>query len=562
MIVDYSDPKVTLNQVYRATTAGSTAVLGTCVIGPLYTIRSYKSNGQALLLASDEDFVATTGIAAKAIGDLIGADANATIDAVKIFVKDAQIQYYDSSSKAITVGANSTLTIAGQKFSGNAMTTKLTVEVGDKVKYYTADSESKQTVVTETTADSITLAAAIQAGASLTKITIAKVTDVYLDNTAYSITTNTVTVKANPKVTIDLGSGSQTYTVIGGNFYVQYRKLNQTYKNRINVIAASTDAQVEEELGQVCADNPLAMAVACATYAASGRFVYYVTIDSDSLENYLEAFDLIAQNDAIHGVVPCTSDMSILKELKNRIVALTGSQTTAEVIPFFKYLYGSVDVPAEVTNKAQTIADIIQKNVLKSERASIVFADGATHNGIEVPNYCVAAAVAGLRSAAYPHAPLSNVVLPGIQVANTHGFTASNMKNLGANGFLRIGQNASGSTVILRQLTSAASNDVNKDEQSIVCDIDSICLNIKNTGARLVGNANISPALIDLLRVQLTNNLDSYMYYTNQLIGPQLLSASLDKIEQSQVHKDRIYATITGQPPKPFNRFHITFRMV
>ena len=254
--------------------------------------------------------------------------------------------------------------------------------------------------------------------------------------------------------------------------------------------------------------------------------------------------------------------MAILKELKNRIVDLTGSETTAEVIPFFKYLYASVDVPEEVTNKAQTIADIVQKNVLKSERASIIFADGAMHNGIEVSNYCVAAAVAGLRSAAYPHAPLSNVVLPGIQVANTHGFTSSNMKNLGANGFLRIGQNANGDTVVLRQLTSAAADDVNKDEQSIVCDIDSICINIKNTGADLVGNANISPALIDLLRVQLITNLDDYTYYTNQLIGPQLLSASLDQIYQSQVHKDRIYASITGQPPKPFNRFHITFRMV
>lgn len=51
------------------------------------------------------------------------------------------------------------------------------------------------------------------------------------------------------------------------------------------------------------------------------------------------------------------------------------------------------------------------------------------------------------------------------------------------------------------------------------------------------------------------------MLYVNDLIGPQLLSGALLSIKQDAVYKDRIYAELEGEPPKPFNRFHITFYM-
>lgn len=42
MITDYKDPIVTLNQVYRASTVGTTPVLGACIIGPNYFVRIYE----------------------------------------------------------------------------------------------------------------------------------------------------------------------------------------------------------------------------------------------------------------------------------------------------------------------------------------------------------------------------------------------------------------------------------------------------------------------------------------------------------------------------------------
>ena len=109
--------------------------------------------------------------------------------------------------------------------------------------------------------------------------------------------------------------------------------------------------------------------------------------------------------------------------------------------------------------------------------------------------------------------------------------------------------------------SSAATGDVNYDEQSIICNIDSIGLSLKVTGRDLVGNTNISPTLINILEAELNAKLDIYKTYVNDLIGPQLLSGSIISIKQDSVYKDRIYASLDGEPPKPFNRFHITFYM-
>ena len=50
MIANYSDPIVTLNQVYKASEEGTTPVLGACVIGPHYIVRKYEDLGEGLFL--------------------------------------------------------------------------------------------------------------------------------------------------------------------------------------------------------------------------------------------------------------------------------------------------------------------------------------------------------------------------------------------------------------------------------------------------------------------------------------------------------------------------------
>lgn len=53
---------------------------------------------------------------------------------------------------------------------------------------------------------------------------------------------------------------------------------------------------------------------------------------------------------------------------------------------------------------------------------------------------------------------------------------------LGANGIWLIGNNAAGIAINRRQVTSAAADDLNYDEQSLTTNVDSFILVIKHVG--------------------------------------------------------------------------------
>ena len=83
-------------------------------------------------------------------------------------------------------------------------------------------------------------------------------------------------------------------------------------------------------------------------------------------------------------------------------------------------------------------------------------------------------------------------------------------------------------------------------------------------GEDIVGCSNITPALIKALSDTITGVMEKYTVNLtgNVYVGPQLLSWSLDAIYQDPQALDHIIAVITCEPPKPFNRFIITVRVV
>ena len=616
MIQNYSDPKVTLKQQYTAVTVGTSATLGACVIGPNYrSLFSYKKNGDNVKLANAMTYsnaLYSSGLTAVSTPQVIQDQVPVLKPAgVSILAMQAQV-IYDGITNALTSGdlrrTHKTLskvefqndyTILKIKYTDNTYgefdnVDFLIPKVGDVISCLSSGPSYQFSVTGYIFNDSgvitgirVQLDPSYPSGVSgipsnynpHTALFLRTLASVYVDSASVQVTNtndgSTVAVLSAP-LTEPLSLAGQdkvSYMIRKtGPVYMQYQGIDYQYVGKVGVIAATTDAQVQQVLGQIDPKNPLACAVACACAAAGSNFVYFTAVedvsqvsdaqlDTQLTKVYTDALDLVIDNDAIHGIVPCTTNKAVLSNLLSKAIAASDEQ-----IPHFKYLYTSVDIPqysdADVYPHTAVTSQLIAQKVFSDKRGIITFADGPKHNGIAVPSYCVAAAVAGLRSASEPHAPLSNVVLPGIQVEDSKGFTSSDLKNLGANGFLRVGLNADGLTIIRRQLTSAAKDDVNYDEQSIVCNIDSICLNIKNSGRGYVGNTNISEELLSLLQVQLQDRLRSFSLYSDRLIGPQLLSWNIVNLEQHPVYKDRIYVTVQGQPPKPFNRFDITFRMI
>lgn len=558
MIQNYSDPIVTLNQVYKASEEGSQPVLGACIIGPHYIIRSQEDLGERLRIGTG----GYTGTALSGTLPVFTGRLGGTVDqnSVKVKVKDAILKYASYSNGITLEGSN--LAIAGVYFESTAsMDASKPFATGDFVHIFWGenDSNSASCEIVTLTGNSCQLSGVPSQHGTITKVYFCKEQDCYVKAANVTKSGNTVTVTANAE-------SSDSFSILGGKCYVEFREFCKAYSDKYGEIA-SLD-YVEELLGKISPDNPLGIAVANALEEANGNYVYFIGLDKDTSNSaslavqYKKAFDLIAGIDGIHGIVPCTDSPAVTKALLEEV-----EQESAKDIPYFKYLYASKDVPVKVSG--QTATDITEdlvtwkKNInVANKRCSFVIADGAIYNStIPVKNFCVAAALAGMRSAVEPHAPLSNVTLKAITTSDKTGFTRSQSERLGSYGFWRVGMREDGECISRRQLTSVASGDVNYDEQSIVCNMDSIGLALKVTGRNIVGNSNISPILLNILQTMLQTKLSQFMTYTDDFIGPQLLSGSVISIGQDAVYKDRIYAYLDGQPPKPFNRFHITFYM-
>ena len=676
MIANYSDPIVTLNQVYRPSQEGAVPALGACIIGPHYIVRKQEDFGEDLRLDSsinyapseyNTTYTAEQGLTTRPYPARLTDDGEVDGNSVKVLVKDAQIEFMTLASDSYTTSfdpAYTTNDVLNVKDSNNqpfvfngigmALNT-IPVTAGDAVEVAivedTEASDAEQLAIScyvqGTVKDDnnrytkLVLSKSLPAGYAVKSLTFAKVRDCYVDAGYFTASSTAVSVDGNAKATMDLGTGAEAYTIKAGAFYAEYRVRSDKFVGKYGQV--SDIDYVDDLLGKVCAENPLGIAVANAVEESAGNFVYFTALPQDSddddtlVKMYLDAADLIADKDGIYGIVPCTTNKAVIKALFDFV-----KDQSSEEIPYFKYLYASCDIPTEAVlvedaevatvteasnsqtkitftgspllevgtikagdtvkgssidavvitsnhkdtlyvegdftlslvpgakvsiyktldNNSDIIEAIIADKSVADKKASIAFADGAMYNFEEVPNYCAAAALAGKRSGSEPHAPLSNVTMKALTCTEAHGFTASESKRLGAAGFWRIGMNEEGECISKRQLTSAASGDVNYDEQSIVCNIDSIGFALKKVGRDLVGNTNISDTLLDILEVAVKGKLASFEIPVNEYIGPQLLSSNLISIKQDAVYKDRIYAEMEGEPPKPFNRFHMTFYMV
>lgn len=210
------------------------------------------------------------------------------------------------------------------------------------------------------------------------------------------------------------------------------------------------------------------------------------------------------------------------------------------------------------------IEDLILQRVVSSYKAQCVFGDGVLLNGEPLGSYAAAAAAAGMRSGEYCHRPLSNLGYTFFTLSEPHGFTRSQLKRLGSYGVWIIGNNNNNIPSNLRQVTSAASGNVNKDEESIVANSDNIALTVANLGENMVGNSNITDDLLTSLSIQLSTTLDGKCKNIsgNSYIGPQLIEYEIESLYQDAVNLDHVYATFTITPPKPFNKFSMTMRII
>lgn len=574
-INNFQFPGVELHQEFVDTPVTGVSALGVAVIGQKYDVADSHSENPVIDLTVSGATVYNTGTAktiptASLPVDLANSLKNATLDSdfgQYIVIEDGDI-YRDSADISGVTGTTTESTT--KDFVFTTALTDAQAQVGDAiyVKVGTGTTYTRGIVTGINDTHVYAQFETAVGGNTSYKARFAATT-----GGVSAKATNYITSGASPSVVIPATlnatiTGASTATVVAQirKFSVWYRAIPAVTKNELGVISSFSD--IVDQLGTPSVNNPLALACWFALSNSNGNVVYYVAVTTTgtSGSRYTSAMDFLARNPEVYSIVPLldATDADQLAELQNCIAMATTDSEDKESKIRRTVWYG-VAAPTSYSSRADLVAQIrANKKGIASYRAQAVFADGAKYGGDTIPNYIVAAAPAGMRAGQAVHRPISNLGYSVFSVEDTNGLTRSELQQIGADGIWIIAQNFYGNPINMRQVTTADSQNLNLIEESMVANVDNIALTLCHLGEDMVGCSNISPALITALTDGITTVMSGKAKNNtgSDLIGPQLLSWSLDSIYQDEVLRDHVYATMTCEPPRPFNRFVMTLRVV
>ena len=170
----------------------------------------------------------------------------------------------------------------------------------------------------------------------------------------------------------------------------------------------------------------------------------------------------------------------------------------------------------------------------------------------QVPAWAAAASLAGTRSAAAPHQPLSNVELPGISgVSYSDGFTESELDALAQSGTWVLTRSPQGGPVYTRLALTTDTTNLNVAQDHRTTNADSISFGFINRVKNLVGNVNITARTLEVIANEI---MTVRAFFQSEArtpnLGPQLIDATiLDGPRQSEVNQDTVEVDVELELP-------------
>lgn len=570
-LTNFDFPGVTLRQVFTEASTGTTSTLSVACIGPQFALHRADVESEAAMISqASTAYDVTNGLTTASLPGKGEGTLDTTASTHHLVVKNGVWSY---ATKAGTLASGGVITFSavlkdGGGYTADAAFGSRGVRVGDYV-YVTDEAttpvtKKAQIIALEFVTGSGYVKATVDDATGLTTGTVSVKFCLVQDakyasgNSTFTLATTGVSISGGLTTTLaELGGVSGTLQA--GDFYVEYRERYSTWNNKLGVIEKYGD--VESILGGATDENPLALAVKFALLGGNNTAVYFTTVASDTAAAYETACDLLAKYTQIYSIVPATTDTAIIQAVASACIA-DSEDIESKIRRICWYGINSKTLGSGETN-ADLITDLIAKRAVSSYRARCIWADDIMYNGEVVGNYAGAAAAAGKASYEECWRPLSNLGYTFFSVADTHGLTRSQLKQLGSNGIWIIGNNSDNSPVNLKQVTTAVANNLNLDEHSIVANADECCLMLCHVGENKVGCSNISRSLLATLSATIDFALDKRTKNaTSAYVGSQLISYTINNIYQDPVNLDHVYADIDIEPPKPFNKFHITVRVI
>jgi len=205
---------------------------------------------------------------------------------------------------------------------------------------------------------------------------------------------------------------------------------------------------------------------------------------------------------------------------ENSLLLLAG-HTTAVSVPQkieIHHTQSKNEMAAAIADDAQSFA---------SNRVVAVWPDVAGTGGIVQAGFHLCAALAGLVSGVSPHQGLTNVEVVGFDdlAARTKNFfSRSQLDTLAAGGVWIVTEDNDG-TPHTRHALTTSTIDLNRREEMIRRNFDSISYAFLNVLRPLIGRANVTPALLNVIDHSIKKTTASLSRVLTTTLGPQLISA-------------------------------------
>lgn len=232
-------------------------------------------------------------------------------------------------------------------------------------------------------------------------------------------------------------------------------------------------------------------------------------------------------------------------------------------------LYSGAEAPVSVAQRVEVyhnlnrneIADDIatQAGALSNRRVCAVWPDQVGEAGTLQPGYYLAAALAGLASGVVPQQPLTNVEVVGFDdLSRSYKFFNETQLNRMAEAGVWIVTEDRDGTPHTRHALTTDNLDLNRREEMIRRNVDSISYLFLRRLRPYIGRTNATPAMVRLLENEVTKLLDFFKTNgTTVELGSQLIDGSIRTLRIHPLLRDRIEIVLDLVVPAPLNNIEL-----
>jgi hypothetical protein len=192
-----------------------------------------------------------------------------------------------------------------------------------------------------------------------------------------------------------------------------------------------------------------------------------------------------------------------------------------------------------------------------------VWADHPVCEGFgEIGLIYLAVTLAALRAVNPPHAPLSDVTVPGWSVADKYGMSDEDLDIMNNKGVWIVFNDSYGFVVTRHQLTTAQDGTL-AEEDSAVSNACNIVRSLRSMLYKYRGNSNVQSAMIDAFYLDLVtavNAIKDRQY--SAMIGAQLNDFVIKRLEQDPDNASRLIVDCDFDVPEPFLEGNYKFNII